>query len=109
MKIDVLRAKDLVLNDYFWRSTDKFLISIDRQKVREICNLFILFEKRTRKMSTKYDGSFNDSERKYDYFADLRNEVWREHYKDLLIDFYKDRIFNGELRAYWSKKIELNE
>ena len=43
-------------------------------------------------MSTKYDGSFKDSEIKYDYFADLRNEVWREQYNDLL--FYMSQHKN---------------
>ena len=51
------------------------LFTIDRQSVRENCNLFILFEQRGKVLISIYQDFFNNVEISYNDFANIRNKV----------------------------------
>ena len=67
MIFDDVRVKELVINEYFCRGRHKNcnmmylkqnLFSLDRQSVRENCNLFSLFEQRGKVLATIYQDFF---------------------------------------------------
>ena len=69
MIFDDLRAKEPIINEYFCRGRhnncnmiylNQNLFSLDRQSVRENCNLFILFEQRGKVLISIYQGFFNN-------------------------------------------------
>ena len=71
MIVDDVRAKDPVINEYFCRCRhnkcnmiylNQNLFTIDRQSVRENCNLFILFEQRGKVLISIYQDFFNNVE-----------------------------------------------
>ena len=66
------------------------LFSLDRQNVRENCNLFILLERKVKIISTRYDF-FNNLEINYGNFAGLCDEVWRESYNYIVIGMSQDK------------------
>ena len=47
------------------------LFSLDRESVRENCNLFILFEQRGKVLASIYQGFFNNIELSYNDFANI--------------------------------------
>ena len=51
------------------------LLTIDRQSVRENCNLFILFEQRGKVLISIYQDFFNNVDISYNDFANIRNKV----------------------------------
>ena len=71
MIFDDVRAKEPVINEYFCRGRhnncnmiylNQNLFSLDRQSVRENCNLFILFEQRGKVLASIYQDFFIDVE-----------------------------------------------
>ena len=74
MIFDDNRAKEPVINEYFCRSRhnncnmihlNQNLFTIDRQSVRDNCNLFILFEQRDKVLISIYPDFFNSVELSY--------------------------------------------
>ena len=65
------------------------LFTIDRQSVRENCNLFILFEQRRKDRISIYQNFFNNVELSYNDFATICNKVWKEPYNYIVIDITK--------------------
>ena len=83
------------------------LPSLHRQSVRENCILFLLIEEKAKILNTLHSDVFNDRELKYDNFAILRNEIWREPYNYVAIDIYNNKSSNGILIVSWGEVIEL--
>ena len=86
---DDVRAKEPVINEYFCRGRhnncnmiylNQNLFSLDRQSVRENCNLFILFEQRGKVLASIFQDFFNNIELSYNDFANICNKVWKEPY-----------------------------
>ena len=84
MIIDDVRAKEPVINEDFCRGRHKIcnmiclnqnLFTIDRQNVRENCNLFNLFEQRGTVLTSIYQDFFNKVEFSYNDFANMCNKV----------------------------------
>ena len=84
MIFDDVRAKEPIINEYFCRGRhnncnmiylNQNLFSLDRQIVRENCNLFILFEQRGKALISIYQDFFNNVELSYDDFANICNKV----------------------------------
>ena len=77
MIFDNARAKEPVINEYFCRGRhnncniylNQNLFTIDRQSVRESCNLFILFEHRGKVDISIYQDFFNNVELSYNDFC----------------------------------------
>ena len=87
MIFDDVRAKEPVINEYFRRGRhyncnmiylNQNLFSLDRQSVRENCNLFILFEQRGKVLISIYQDFFINIEPSYNDFANICNKVWKE-------------------------------
>ena len=81
------------------------LFTIDRQSVRENCNLFILFEQRVKVLTSMYQDFFNIVEFGYNDFAYICNKVWKEPYNYNVIDITKNKNMNGKLRINWDRKV----
>ena len=114
MIFDDVRAKEPVINEYFCRGRhnncnmiylNQNLFSLDRQSVRENCNLFILFEQRGKVLASIYQDFFNNVELSYNDFANICNKVWKEPYNYIVIDITKNKNINGKLRINWDRKI----
>ena len=114
MIFDDVRAKEPVINEYFCRGRhnncnmiylNRNLFSLDRQSVRENCNLFILFEQRGKVLISIYQYFFNNIELSYIDFANICNKVWKEPYNYIVIDITKNKNINGKLRINWDRKI----
>ena len=95
---DDVRAQEPVNNEYFCRGRhnncnmiylNQNLFSLDRQSVRENCNLFILFEQRGKVLASIYQDFFNKVELGYNDFANICNKVWKEPYNYIVIDINK--------------------
>ena len=80
-----VRAKEPVINEYFCRDrhnnrnmiyVNQDLFSLDRQSVRENCNIIILFEQRSKVLASIYQDFFNKVELSYNDFANICNKVW---------------------------------
>ena len=78
-----VKAKEPVINEYLCRGRhnkcnmiylNQNLFSLDRHRAREICNLFILFEKRGKALTSIYQDFFNDAELDFKDFTKLCNE-----------------------------------
>ena len=87
MIFDDVRVKEPVFNEYFCRGRQnncnmiylfQNLFTIDRQNVRENCNLFTLFEQRGKVRTSIYQDFFNNVELSYNDFANICNKVWKE-------------------------------
>ena len=98
MIFDDVRAKEPVIKEYFCRGRhnncnmiylNQNLFTIDRQSVRENCNLFILFEQRGKVLISIYQDFFNNVEFSYNDFANICNKVWKEPYNYIVIDITK--------------------
>ena len=107
MIFDDVRAKEPVINECFCRGRhnkcnmiylNQNLFSLDRQSVRENCNLFILFEQRGKVLASIYQDFFNNVELSYNDFANICNKVWKEPYNYIVIDITKNKNINGKLR-----------
>ena len=114
MIFDDVRAKEPVINEYFCRGRhnncnmiylNQNLFSLDRQSVRENCNLFILFEQRGKVLISIYQDLFNNVELSYNDFANICNKVWKEPYNYIVIDITKNKNFNGKLRINWDRRV----
>ena len=114
MIFDDVRAKEPVINEYFCRGRhnncnmiylNQNLFSLDRQSVRENCNLFILFEQRGKVLISIYQDFFNNVELSYNDFANLCNKVWKEPYNYIVIDITKNKNINGKLRINWYRRV----
>ena len=114
MIFDDVRAKEPVINEYFCRGRhnncnmiylNRNLFSLDRQSVRENCNLFNLFEQRGKVLASIYQDFFNNVELSYNDFANICNKVWREPYNYIVIEITKNKNINGKLRIKWDGKI----
>ena len=90
MLFDDARAKEPFINEYFCRGRhnncnmiylNQNLFTIDRQSVRESCNLFILFKQRGKVLISIFQDFFNNVELSYNIFAKICNKVWKEPYK----------------------------
>ena len=101
MIFDDVRAKEPVINEYFCRVRhnnfkmiylNQNLSSLDRQSVRENCNLFILFEQRGKVLASIYKHFFKNVELSYNDFANICNKVWKELYNYIVIDITKKKI-----------------
>ena len=95
MIFDDIRAKEPVNNEYCCRgrynncnmiNLNQNLFTIDRQSVRENCNLFILFEQRGKVLISIYQDFFNYVELSYNGFANMCYKVWKEPYNYIVID-----------------------
>ena len=100
MIFDDVKAKEPVINEYFCRGRRKIcnmiylnqnLFTIDRQNVRENCNLFILFEQRGKVLTSIYQDFFNYVELSYNDFANICNKVWKEPYNYIVIKISKNK------------------
>ena len=102
MIFDDVRAKEPVFNEYFCRGRhnncnmiylNQNLFTIDRQSVRENCNLFILFEQRGKVLISIYQGFFNNVELSYNdfAFANICKKVWKELCNYIVIDITKSK------------------
>ena len=114
MVFDAVRAKEPVINEYFCRgrhnncimvSLNQNLFSLDRQSVRENCNLFILFEQRSKVVMSKYRDFFNNVALSYNDFSNICNKVWKEPYNYIVIDITKNKNINGKLRIIWDRRV----
>ena len=114
MIFDDVRAKEPIINEYFCRGRDnncnmiylnQNLFSLDRQSVRENCNLFILFEQRGKALISIYQDFFNNVELSYNDFANICNKVWKEPYNYIVIDITKNKNINGKLRINWDRRV----
>ena len=114
MIFDDVRAKEPVINEYFLRGRhnncnmiylNQNLFSLDRQSVRENCNLFILFEQRGKVLASINQDFFNNVELSYNDFANICNKVWKEPYNYIVIDITKNKIINGKLRINWDWRV----
>ena len=114
MIFDDVRAKEPVINEYFCRGRHNYfnmiylnqnLFSLDRQSVRENCNLFILFEQRGKVLASIYHDFFNNIELSYKDFAIICNMVWKEPYNYIVIDITKNKNVNGKLRINWDRRV----
>ena len=114
MIFDDVRAKEPVINEYFCRrrrnngnmiSRNQNLFTIDRQSVRENCNLFNLFEQRGKVLISIYQDFFNNFELSYNDFANICNKVWKEPYNYIVIDTPKNKNINGKLRNNWDRMV----
>ena len=114
MIFDDVRAKEPIINEYFCRGRhnncimiylNQNLFSLDRQSVRENCNLFILFEQRGKALISIYQDFFNNVELSYNDFANICNKVWKEPYNYIVIDITKNKNINGKLRINWDRRV----
>ena len=114
MIFDDVRAKEPVINEYFCRGRhnncnmiylNQNLFSLDRQSVRENCNLFILFEQRGKALISIYQDFFNNVELSYNDFANICNKVWKEPDNYIVIDITKNKNINGKLRINWDRRV----
>ena len=114
MIFDDVRAKEPIINEYFCRGRhnncnmiylNQNLFSLDRQSVRENCNLFILFEQRGKALISIYRDFFNNVELSYNDFANICNKVWKEPYNYIVIDITKNKNINGKLRINWDRRV----
>ena len=114
MIFDNVRAKEPVINEYFCRGRhndcnmiylDQNLFTIDRQSVRENCNLFILFEQRSKVLISIYQDFLNKVELSYNDFANKCNNVWKEPYNYIVINITKNKNINGKLRINWERRV----
>ena len=80
------------------------LFTIDRQSVRENCNLFTLFEQRGKVLISLYQNFFSNVELSYNDFAIICNKVWKEPYNYIVIDITKNKNINGKLRIDWDRR-----
>ena len=81
------------------------LYTIDRQSVKENCNLFILFEQRDKVLISIYQDFFNNVELSYNVFANICNKVWKGPYNYIVIDISKNKNINGKLRINWYRRV----
>ena len=111
---DDVRAKEPVINENFCRGRhnnfnmiylNQNLFSLDRQSVRENCNLFVLVEQRGIVLESIYPDFFNNVEFSYNDFANICNKVWKEHYNHIVIDITKNKNINGKLRINWDRRV----
>ena len=114
MIFDDVGAKEPVINEYFCRGRhnncnliylNQNLFSLDRQSVRENCNLFILFEQRGKVLASIYQDFINNVELSYNDFANICNKVWKEPYNYIVIDITKNKNINGKLRINWDRRV----
>ena len=115
MIFDDFRAKEPIINEYFCRGRqnncnmiylNQNLFTIDRQSVRENCNLLILFEQRGKVLISIYQDFFNNVELSYNEFANICNKVWKEPYNYIVIDLNKNKKnINGKLKINWYRRI----
>ena len=114
MIFDDVRPKEPIMNEYFCRGRhnncdmvylNQNLFSLDRQSVRENCNIFILFEQRGNILQTIHRDFFNEYEISYRDFAKICNKVWREPYNYIVIDRSKIKNMNGKLRINWDWRV----
>ena len=114
MIFDDVRAKEPVINEYFCRGRhmncnmiylNHNLFTIDRQSVRENCNLFILFEQRGKVLISIHQDFFNNAELSYKIFANKCNKVWKEPYNYIVIAITKIKNINGKLRINWDRRV----
>ena len=114
MTFDVVRAKEPIINEYFCRGRhnncnmiylNQNLFSLDRQSVRENCNLFTLFEQRGKVLASIYQDFFNNVELSCNDFANICNKVWKESYNYIVIDITKNKNINGKLRINWDRRV----
>ena len=114
MIFDDVRAKERVINEYICRGRhnncnmiylNQNLFSLDRQSVREDCNLFILFEQRGKVLASIYQDFFNNIELSYNDFANICNKVWKEPYNYIVIDITKNKNINGKLKINWDRRV----
>ena len=112
MIFDDARAKEPVINEYFCRGRHnncsmiylkQNLFTIDRQSVREKCNLFILFEQKGKVLIPIYQDFFNNVELSYNDFANICNKVWKEPYNYIVIDITKNKNIDDKLRINWER------
>ena len=73
---------------------NQHLFTIDRQSVRENCNLFFKFEQRGKVLISIYQDFFNNVELSYNDFANICNKVWKEPYDYIVIDITKNLMVN---------------
>ena len=87
MIFDNVRPKKTAINKYFCRGRRnncniknpyQNIFTIDRQNVRENCNLFILFEQRGRVLLSIHQDFFNNVELSFVDFTSICNKVWKE-------------------------------
>ena len=81
------------------------LFTIDRQSVRENCNLFILFEQRGKVLISIYQDFFNNVELSYNDFYNICNKVLKGPYIYIVIDLTKNKNVNGKLRINWDWRV----
>ena len=114
MIFDDVRAKEPVINKYFCRGRhnncnmiylNQNLLSLDRQSVRENCNLFILFEQRGKVLASIYQDFCSNVELSYNDFAKICNKVCKEPYNYIVNDITKNKKFNGKLRINWDRRV----
>ena len=105
MIFDDVRAKEPVINELFCRGRhnncnmiylNQNLFSLDRQSVRENCNLFILLEQRGKVLASIYKEFLNNIEISYNVLANICNTVWKEPIIKLSLIKLKIKNINGK-------------
>ena len=102
MIFDDVGGKEPVVNEHFcggghsnrnmiYLKQNIFLV--DRQNVRENCNLCVFFEQRGRATTAIYHDFSNRAELSYDDFIGICEKVWEEPYNNIFIDKLKTEIF----------------
>ena len=81
------------------------LVFLDRQSVRENCNLFILIEQRGKVPISIYQDFFNNVELSYNDFASVCNRVWKEPYNYIVIEITEKKYIIGKLRFNWDRRV----
>ena len=114
MIIDDVRANEPVINEYFCRGRhnncnmiylNQNLFTIDRQSVRENCNLFILVEQRGKVLISIYQDFLNNVKFSYNDFANICNKVWKEPCFYIVVDITKNKKNNSKLRINWDRRV----
>ena len=81
------------------------LFSLDRQGVRENCNIFVLFEKRGNVFHRIYNDFSKETEIDYKDFDHITTKVWEEPHNYLVFALSKNKNVNGKLRINWDRRI----
>ena len=78
---------------------------IDRQNLRENCNLFIFFEQTGKAVTAIYYDHFTGSQLSYNDFSNICEKVWSSPYNYIVINKSKNRYNCGKLRINWDWRV----
>ena len=111
---DDVEPREPIIRKYFCRGRDnncnmiylnQNLFSLDRQGIRENCNIFLLFEQRGNVLNRLYDDFFKETEIVYKDFDTITTKVWEGRHNYLVIDLSINKNINGKLRINWDRRV----